>query len=125
MTEQEFFTQTLIKIRAQGGPSRASTSLMATCAYRGVGGRGCAIGVHLPDEAARKADACASTEIAKPGPRRIANAAGIPKGRLRCALQRAHDAFASAPDDLFFTRWEPEMREIAARYGLEYLEPTP
>jgi hypothetical protein len=133
MTPQEFFTRTLEKIRAQGGPAVRLGIDGPSCAYRDDNGRGCAIGVHLPEDVARSLTQTTRVTVGRAS-RAFHDVVGREPGDFEDAVQAAHDSAAlerrstdiwiahNGPE--FFERWEPKMQALATEYGLEYTPPA-
>lgn len=91
-TRQEIFDLAWNGLKAQG--FERSTSWTGRCAYRGDGGRKCAIGHSIPDEAY-------DPELEGPIEHPVLVAANISRSDLDfCrALQRKHD-YADSPRDM-------------------------
>jgi len=143
MTDQEIFDKVLFAMRAQRGPSRNIMS----CAYRGHGGRACAIGCLIPNKLYDPAIECVSIggmetvlKEEKLHPEYYANAdcGNSPKRAhvledvlLKCGFQRSqfgllrnlqtlHDQYIQE-DNL--KAYEVEMYKLADAYKLVYLIP--
>ena len=115
---QKFFDKTVAHLLKQKARSMAAinkrTPITGRCAYRGEGGRMCAIGCHIPRRLYRKGMegvAVGSLLYEFPTVRRVFE--GVDKD-LMSALQRTHDSVL--PKD-----WGEALRSIAIQYKLRWV----
>ena len=120
MNLQEIYDKTVRALHAQGGPSiRMGNHRHPVCAYRGQGGRKCAAGVHIPDEAyVPGMEMLHMADIFRP--------LGFDHGQLLLltALRRAHDTstanqhgtdYATMP---FKDTFPKSLRDVANHFHL-------
>lgn len=132
-TAQELFTESVTKIIAQGGPSTAELDADdVVCAYRGVNGRACAVGVILTDDEYQSGmEGMGARNLVKCGllPARL-----LDHTDLLAALQTAHDnsgfsranaTTASELDPAFLSDFTRRARKIAYQRGLAMPEGLP
>lgn len=121
MTPDEAITKAFHFLTAQGKPSRHPSGF--GCAYRGVGGEACTIGLFMDEEAARKADAFGDVrELMTYAPDLLPDWARADPP-LADAMQAAHDKANPGPE--WVADMQRRMRAVAADFKLTIGEATP
>lgn len=98
MTKQEIYDKVCAHLAQQGGPAKSNVG----CAYRGDGGRSCAVGCLITDAAYNKS--CEGYDATHDGVHLMLRDSGISPtkelvGMLR-DLQEDHDNYSYGPDEL-------------------------
>ncbi|MEN7527884.1 hypothetical protein [Cupriavidus sp. DL-D2] len=137
MTNQELFDIALTNLRRQ----RVCSIVGDECRYRGENGARCAVGWAIPDEKYRRVFEGLDVGQLIDQNRLPEELRGV-NYQLAQEIQRAHDFYMPLGDDqpepMNATRrqifkmkdgrgmemWEAEMKEIAARFNLNYAEPA-
>ena len=111
---QEMFDKTARALIAQGGPSVGEDG---KCKYRGLNGRRCAAGVHIPDE--RYSEALEGKGVnAGDVLDALGSLSGSRASSFMVGLQWAHDSCASLGDEGWLVAWRTAMRRLARTHGL-------
>jgi hypothetical protein len=118
MTNQEVFDKVVVHLRSMASQS---VRLDGVCAYRGIDGLKCAIGIFIPDDVY-------SPDMEGPdnGVERLLNNFNLPELKeipidLLKRLQSAHDSGDNWGEDGFFGEYDLET--TARIWSLSYLSP--
>ena len=116
LTEQTIFDTVVEHLLWQ---NEVSVDRRGRCAYRGLSGLKCAVGVLVTDNEAKYMEPWGSVYFCqKYGalPRRL-----IPHMKLLTDLQKVHDdASKHCMKAMSVDDWPHELRQVAEKYGLEY-----